>query len=83
MTKYKDAVLIVPSQELWVAILEEYWEDSLSVLDWNSVLMDSGVKLPTSACKFGLLDEVYRKNKVCRPVGAHNDFNNSPIVVRK
>ena len=83
MTPLRDAILIVPTQDIWVAVPEDDWNECLAVLDWNSALMRSGCTLPISSVKIGLLEEVFRVGKMCRPIGAYKDFQNQPIVVKK
>ncbi len=83
MTKLSDAKLIVPEGALWVAINEDLFEPHMEELDWSSMLNYYGVSLPTSAVKVGLLTEVLRKGKVCRPIDAYINFVNQPITVVK
>jgi len=83
MTKLADAKTIVGSEELWVSVDEDLFEADMLDLDWNSMLMMTGIKLPTKSVKIGLLTEVLRKGKVCRPVGTYIDYENQPIAVVK
>jgi len=83
MTKLSEARMIVPDQALWVAVKAEYWVTELADLDWNSALMGASIRPPVSAVKIGLLEEVLRVNKMCRPIEEYRNFNNQPIVVQK
>ena len=83
MTQLKDAKLIVPTENLWVSVSEELWEDGMGEMTWNDTLSYYSFKLPPTAVKIGLLTEILRKGKICRPINEYIDFDGQPIAVIK
>jgi hypothetical protein len=83
MTKLSEAKLIVPDLEIWVAVDEEIWEGDMAYANWNSMMMEREDVVPVKRTKMGMLSEVLRKGKICRPINEFLDFKNKPICIKK
>ena len=82
-TPLADAKSIVGTEELWVAIEEPSWDNTLRNGAWNDALYGYAVGVPPSSIKVSTLPRQLKKGWVYRPLKSYKDFANRGIACVK
>lgn len=82
-TELKDALLIVPTTMVWVAIKEDVWLGAYAKGTWNDVNHKYSNMIPLKATRMGSLKDVWKYGYVIRPVEEYKDFNLEGICIKR
>ena len=74
-TPLADAKIIVGTEDLWVAIVEPLWDNTLRDGTWNDALYGYAVGIPPSSMKVSTLPKQLKKGWVYRPLKSYKDFS--------
>jgi len=83
LTELKDALIIVPTTMVWVAIKEDSWLEAYADGSWNDVNQKFGGNLNIRDVKMGTLKDVWKYGYIIRPVEEYKDFKVRGICIKR